>query len=469
MGIYHSSKKSIFGVHQALIIMAASLPVFKGKNPLLPGAEFLKDPFAFTTGPGLELGDFYRVPFILRKVFVTTDLEAIRHVLQVNQKNYHKSVAYRHLKMALGNGLVTSEGETWRRNRRLAQPTFYKKQLEGLFEKMVSVAEGYVAELTQRCEKSGSLQVDISTEMMGVTADIVLKTLFSTENQTDVSEIYRIMVEAQDYIIQRTVKPWLTPFSFLFGKHRRFKKDMEWFDSNLFSVIEERKKDPNPPADLLTMLLQSRYEDTGEPMEDKQLRDEATTLFAAGHETSSNALTWTLYLLAQHPEIMEKLRAEIKAVFGDETPSFENLRKLEYTTMVLQESMRLFPPAFAVGREPQADDEVLGVPIPKGSVMFISICGLHRHPKYWERPNEFFPEHFTAENIAKRPKMSYLPFGAGPRMCIGNHFAMMEMQLLLVLLARQVQFELVTSSPVEAEPLVTLKPKHGIQMRLRSR
>lgn len=450
-------------------VMQKDIPVFKGKNPLLPGAEFLTDPFRFTTGPGLELGDFYRVPFIFRKVFVTTDLEVIRHVLQTNQKNYHKSVAYRNLKMALGNGLVTSEGEVWRRNRRLAQPTFYKTQLEGLFNSMVEVAEKYVGNLTGRAAGPAGLEVEIAEEMMGLTADIVLKTLFSTENQTDTSEIYRIMVQAQDYIIRRTVKPWLTPVAYLDGRHRRFKKDMAWFDANLFGIIEQRRNDPDPPNDLLTMLLQSRYEDTGEPMSDRQLRDEATTLFAAGHETSSNALTWTLYLLAQNPMVMEKLRREIEDVLGGRTPKFADLRELEYTAQVIQEGMRLYPPAFAVGREPQADDEILGVKIPKGSVMFISICGLHRHPKYWERPHDFFPEHFSKEKAAERPKLAYLPFGAGPRMCIGNHFAMMEMQLLLVLLVGHFDFNLAAFAPVEPEPLVTLKPKHGIPMSIRPR
>ena len=448
--------------------MPATIPVFKGKNPLLPGAEFLRDPFQFTTGPGYALGDFYRIPFIFRKVFVTTDLEVIKYVLQVNQKNYVKSVAYRHLRMALGNGLVTNEGESWRRHRRLAQPAFYKTQLEGLFRTMVEVAEDYCADLAQRAGHDG-VEVDITEEMMGVTADIALKTLFSSDNPADISEMYRVMKDAQDYVVHRTTKPYLAPFVHLNGRHRRFRKDMDWFDSHLFGLIERRRKDPDPPNDLLTLLLQSRYEDTGEPMGDQQLRDEATTLFVAGHETSSNALSWTLYLLAQQPEVLKKLRTEIDAVLGDRTPTIEDLRRLGYTNMVIQEGMRLYPPAFAVGREPLADDEILGVKIPKGSVVFISICGVHRHPKYWERPQAFFPEHFSKEKTAERPKLAYLPFGAGPRMCIGNHFAMMEMQLLLVLLVRQVHPELVTFSPVEAEPLITLKPKNGIRMRLRPR
>lgn len=447
--------------------MPTTIPVFKGKNALLPGAEFIRDPFKFTTGPGLEVGDFYRIPFIFRRLYVTTHPEVVRHVLQVNQKNYHKSIAYRHLKLALGNGLVTNEGESWRRHRRLAQPAFYKSQLEGLYRSMCEVAERYCQGLAAKAQKS--IQVDISEEMMGLTADIVLKTLFSAENPTDISEMYRIMVDAQDYIVQRTTKPYIIPFAYVNGRHRRFRRDMEWFNGYLYELMDERRKDPNPPNDLLTMLQQSRYEDTGEPMSDQQLRDEVITLFAAGHETSSNALSWTLYLLAQHPDILEKLRTEIDTVLGDRMPAFEELRRLPYTMQVIQEGMRLYPPAFAIGREPQEDDEILGEKIPKGSVVFISICGLHRHPKYWERPNEFWPDHFTPERVAKQPKLTYLPFGAGPRMCIGNHFAMMEMQLLLALLLRRFEFELVVNSPVEPEPLVTLKPKNGIQMRIRPR
>ena len=447
--------------------MKSTIPVFKGKNPLLPGAEFIRNPFDFTIGHAKEMGDFYRVPFIFRKLFVTTNPEVISHVLQKNQKNYVKSVAYRHLKLALGNGLVTSEGDFWRRQRRLAQPAFYKTQLEELFKKMTEVAERYLGDLTQKTA-SGKV-LDLSKEMMSVTADIVLKTLFSAENPADISEMYRIMMDAQDYIVFRTTRPHLIPFGYLNGQHRRFKKDMNWFDSYIHQLIEERRTQADPPADLLTMLLQTRDEDTGETMNDQQLRDEAVTLFAAGHETSSNALAWTLYLLSQHPEILKKLRLEIETVLGNRTPTFEDLRKLTYTMQVIQEGMRLYPPAFAIGRQPVEDDEILGQKIPAGSVMFISIAALHRDPKYWERPADFYPEHFEPEREKQRPRLAYMPFGAGPRMCIGNHFALMEMQLLLAMFVRQFDFELEKNHPVEPEPLITLKPKYGILMRVKER
>ncbi|MCB0521851.1 MAG: cytochrome P450 [Lewinellaceae bacterium] len=447
--------------------MKSNIPVFKGKNPILRGAEFLKNPFLFTTGPGRAIGDFYRIPFIFRKVFVATNHEVVRHVLQTNQKNYVKSVAYRHLKLALGNGLVTSEGEYWRRQRRLAQPVFYKTQLEGIFRAMAEVGERCVAALVKKAAPGQPL--DMAKEMMGITSDIVLKTLFSAESPADLSEMYRIMIDAQDYIVFRTTRPHLIPFVYINGMHRRFKKDMDWFDGYLYRLMDERRKDPNPPNDLLTMLLSARYEDTGEAMDDRQVRDEAITLFAAGHETSSNGLAWTLYLLSKHPAILEKLRTEVEDVLGSQTPSFENLRHLTYTLQVIQEGMRLYPPAFAIGREPVEDDKIMGETIPAGSVIFISIAAIHRDPRYWERPDTFYPDHFLPEIEKERPRLAYMPFGAGPRMCIGNHFALMEMQLLLAMLVRQFDFDLLEDHPVEPEPLITLKPRHGILMKLRGR
>ena len=452
--------------------MPTSIPVFKGKNPLLPGAGFLRNPYEFTIKQAQELGDFFMMPFLLRKIFVITNHEVVAHVLQKNQKNYVKSPAYRQLRLALGTGLVTSEGEFWRKQRRLVQPAFYKTQLEDLFRGMTVVAEKYIFELEAKTANDQPL--DIAKEMMAATARIVLKTLFSTENTADINEMYRVMMDSQDYLVFRTVKPYLIPFTYLNGQHRRFKKDMAWFDGHIFKLINERRKDPNPLAPtgldvLLTMLLAAKDEETGEAMSDQALRDEAVTLFAAGHETSSTALTWTLWLLSQHPVVLQKLRSEIDEVLGDGVPNFEDLRKLTYTMQVIQEGMRLYPPGFAVGRQPIAEDEILGVKIPKKSIMFISIAAMHRDPRYWERPQDFYPEHFNPDAEKERPRLAYMPFGAGPRMCVGNHFALMEMQLLLALLVRQFDFEMVEGHPVEAEPLITLKPKYGIMMHVKKR
>ncbi|MCC6724291.1 MAG: cytochrome P450 [Saprospiraceae bacterium] len=444
--------------------MPTNIPVFKGKNRFLPGAEFLKNPFEFTIQRSQEIGDFYMMPFLNRKIYVTTNHEVVAHVLQKNQKNYRKSPAYRQLRLAVGTGLVTSEGEFWRQQRRLVQPAFYKTQLEDLFRGMSTVAGKYIAELKTKANAGAPL--DMAKEMMEATARIVLKTLFSTEDTADINEMYRIMMDSQDYLVHRTVKPYLIPFTYINGMHRKFKRDIAWFDSYIFKLIEARRNDPNPPNDLLTMLLTSKDEDTGQAMSDRALRDEAVTLFAAGHETSATALSWALWLLSQHPDVVQRLRSEIDAVVGDKMPGFEDLRKLSYTMQVIQEVMRLYPPGFAIGRQPLAEDEILGVKIPTNGIVFISIAAMQRDPKYWERPNDFYPEHFNAEVEKERPKMAYMPFGAGPRMCIGNHFALMEMQLLLALLVREFDFELVAGHRVEPEPLITLKPKYGIMMRV---
>ena len=452
--------------------MPTNIPVLKGKNPLLPGAGFLRNPFEFTIQQTQLMGDFFMMPFLTRKIFIISNHEVVAHVLQKNQKNYIKSPAYRQLRLALGTGLVTSEGEYWRRQRRLVQPAFYKTQLEDLFRGMTVVAGKYIAELEEKTATPEPL--DVAKEMMGATARIVLKTLFSTENTADINEMYRVMMDSQDYFTYRTVKPYFIPLTYINGMHRKFKKDIAWFDGYIYNLISERRSDPNlftplGPNDLLTMLLASKDEETGEAMSDRALRDEAVTLFAAGHETSSTALTWTLWLLSQHPAVVQKLRSEIEDVLGDRMPSFEDLRKLTYTMQVIQEGMRLYPPGFAVGRQPIAEDEILGVKIPKNAIMFISIAAMHRDPRYWERPTEFYPEHFTPEREKTRPKLAYMPFGAGPRMSMGNHFALMEVQLLLALLVRRFDFEVVEGHPVEAEPLITLKPKFGILMKVKAR
>ncbi len=446
--------------------MTASIPAFKSKQSFIRGKEFLKDPLGFTVENAQKIGGFYRVPFYYRKMFVITDLDAVAHVLQVNQRNYHKSPAYKELKLALGNGLVNSEGDFWRKQRRLSQPAFHKKQLEELFMSMTEVAENYLKGFEERAEEKEI--IDMSKEMMNITADIVLKTLFSSDNPSNQKEMYETMEIAQDYIMHRVTNPHLVPFVYFNGRRRKFKKAIQIFDDKVMELIEARRKDPNPPSDLLSMLLMAKDEETGEGMSDKQLRDEAITLYSAGHETSANALVWTLYLLAQHPQIVQRLRSEVVEVLGDKSPAFKDLSALQYTRKVIEEGMRLYPPAYAVGRESQKKDTILGYEIPAKSILFISIYAIQRDPKYWENPNEFDPSRFEPEHAKKRPKLSYMPFGAGPRMCIGNNFAMMEMQMILALLVRKYDFELDKNQKVETNPLVTLKPKVGIKMKVKS-
>lgn len=440
------------------------IPIHKGKNIFTSGLELLNDPVKFTLEKQQELGGFYQVKTLLATIFVTTDPKVINHLLVKNHRKYVKSPAYRQLKLALGNGLVTSEGDSWFRNRRMAQPAFYKKSLHGIFDKIIVTATDFTKSLAA---KKGEV-VDFSQLMMEVTSDIVLNALFTVENSADKEEMHRQVTDAQDYIMYRTTRPYMIPFTYINGMHRRFLKDKKAFDDMAYSFIDGHRNDDNPPADFITLLLQAEDAETGEKMSDLQIRDEAITIFAAGHETSANALCWTTYLLSQHPEIFKKLKAEAQAVFGDRVPQFEDITKLTYAKQVINEGMRLYPPAYVVGREPIEEDEILGTKIPKKSIMLVSIMAAHRNPEVWENPDVFDPDRFLPERAKAIPKFAYMPFGAGPRMCIGNHFAIMEMQLVLALLARDFEFEYMgKKTPPDYLPLVTLKPKDGMKMRIK--
>lgn len=441
--------------------MSKDVPLYKGKGIFGLSTDFLKNVAQFTHEKEAVMGNFYRVKLFV-PLFVAFRPDVIKHVLQSNAKNYRKSRAYDQLKLALGNGLVTSEGHFWRRQRKMAQPAFYKTHLEELFVKMSNVTDRYIIDLKERVQREQVIEID--KEMMQVTADIVLRTLFSSNNPNETDITYKMMVEMQEYVIHRVHKPFFIPLQYINGNHRKFTKYRASFNERIFQLINDRRQMKDRPNDLLSMLLEAKDAETGEGMTDEQLRDEAITIFSAGHETSANALAWTFHLLAQHPEVVEKLRQEEKQILNDKTPTFDDLRQLQYHQQVIEEGMRLYPPAHAVGREAIAEDEIGGVTIPKNGVVFISIFALHRSPKYWKNPLQFNPDRFSPEQKKQHPKLTYLPFGAGARMCIGNHFAMMEMQLLLARLVRHFDFETISDDPIDFIPLITLKPKTAIPL-----
>ncbi len=450
--------------------MQLPIPQFYGRNFIARHREFFKDPLHFALDKRASYGDFFRSHMLLRNIFFLSKPEGVKEVLQSQQKHYRKSPAYDQLKLALGNGLVTSEGDFWRKQRRLAQPAFYKTQLEAIYKLMREVAEDYLLGFEQRNMEGSAF--NLAEEMMKVTADIVLATLFHSrfeEGSDTYEKLYHTMHDTQAYILYCVHHPHLVPWTFINGQRRRFFRDLKVFDDIVYQLIKERKQSDNPPPGLLTMLIQARDADTGEQMTEKQLRDEAITIFAAGHETSANALAWTLYSLAQNPDILTRLRAEVDQVLEDRIPTMAELRKLTYTQQVIEEGMRRYPPAWALGREALQDTEILGEKVPRKSIVFINIYALHHHPDYWEEPERFDPERFAPERVKDRSRWQYLPFGAGPRMCIGNHFAMMEMQLLLALLVRRFDFTLTDGQQVEMQPLITLKPKEGIWMTVKKR
>lgn len=438
------------------------LPVYKEKWPFQNLFKMARHPIRFSDKVFEELGDtaFIKVP--MGYFVISRDPDLMKYTLQTNQKNYKKDPGYEQLALFLGRGLVTSEGDFWRKQRRIAQPAFYKTQLEELYKDMVQVAADFIDELS---EQEGEV-IDISQQMMAVTARIAMKALFSEDMEGGLVEVYDAISFGQEHVISRIMNPLAIPLSYINGKRRKFFRKKQLMDKLVTGLIEQRRAGQSEGNDFLQMLMDARYEDTGEPMEHRQLLDELITIFSAGHETSSNGMTWLFYLLSGHPEIVQRLREEKRKVSGEQLPSFSQLRDLVYTRQVIEESMRLYPPVWTLGRQAIDTDEWNGNVFKKGTIITNAIYHVHRNPNLWEDPERFDPDRFAPEKVKARPKSHYMPFGAGPRMCIGNHFAMMEMQLLLAGMIHKFDFDLVKHQKIDTEPLITLRPRYGMKMRV---
>ena len=438
------------------------LPVSKGHWLMKNMPDMSEDILMHFYRAEKKLGTTFENPVPFIRIISTSEPDFMRHVLQQNHRNYKKGRSYDVLKLILGNGLVTSNGQFWQKQRRLAQPAFHKKNLEDLFNAMGETALEYFDQLAT---KKGT-QIDIAREMMAVTAKIALKALFSNNTEEDLNAVYDSMTGAQRYVTDVMNNPYASIWFNFNGRKKRFRKDREVLNQVVLEAIAKRRKSDKKYPDLLQMMLDATYEDTNEQMDDQQLRDELVTMFSAGHETSANALAWTMHLLAQHPDIVAKMRAEIKEICGDQLPGFQDLRQLTYVRQVIDEGMRLYPPVWGVSRTALADDEYRGVKINKDDIVFCLIYNAHHREDLFEDAESFNPDRFAPEKVKEMTKMSYLPFGGGPRLCIGNMFAIMEMQLLLVGLLQRFDFKLVADQNIDMEALVTLRPRYGIKLAL---
>ncbi|AYV56151.1 cytochrome P450 [Leptospira kmetyi] len=397
------------------------------------------------------------------RIYMIQSPEDVRHVLQENSSNYHKSVFYRELKRVLGKGLLTSEGDFWKKQRRLIQPAFHRQRISEFTHIMADETRNLFEEWDSK-EKNKTLRVDLSEEMMKLTFAIVGKTLFRSDVK-EYSEIIAKNVEtAMEELTKRLTMVFPPPVHWPLPGNRRLLKSIDAMNEVIYELIDQRRK--NSSNDLISMLLEIQDEETGEKMSLEQVRDEAITLLLAGHETTANALTWAFHLLSNHPEIYSKLKEEAKRVLGDRIPTLEDVGSLTYSRMVLEESMRLFPPAWTVERSALGPDTVGGYHVPTGTNVSICIYSIHRDPRFWKEPERFWPERFSEENSKDRPKYAYIPFGGGPRICIGNVFAMTEGILILSMIARKYDLKPVPGHKVELEPLVTLRPKYGMLMDL---
>ncbi|HET7786576.1 MAG TPA: cytochrome P450 [Myxococcales bacterium] len=422
--------------------------------------EVRRDPIRMFLEAFHAYGDVVRFRFGPMVGHLVSSPAGVNHVLAENNKNYGKRTrGYRNLRYVLGNGLLTSEGEFWKRQRRIAQPAFHRQRIAGFAGAMVRAAEEAAASLEAR----RGADVDMHQEMMRLTLRIVGETLLAYDPSDAASEVGAALHFLLSIANKRASRVLHLPPSVPGFENRRFRRALATLDQVVLRIIAERRRNPGDRGDLLSMLMESRDEDTGESMDDRQLRDEAMTIFLAGHETTANALTFTWLLLSRYPATFRDLRAELALVLGGRSPTLADLPRLTLTRRILQESMRLYPPAWIIGRSVIGPDEIGGYRIPAGSILFVSPYVVHRHPALWDDPEGFDPQRFAQEP----PRGAYFPFGGGPRMCIGNGFASMESELLLATLAQRVRPDLVPGHRVELEPSITLRPRYGLRMTIR--
>lgn len=385
----------------------------------------------------------------------------IEHML-LNRDIYVKVEEGGMLRHLLGKGLLTSEGDFWLKQRRLIQPIFHKQRLNNFVQQIADATN----EMLDGWETHPSSEpLDVYSEMNKVTLDIVGRTMFSTNVKSEFDKVNKAITRMLSAVRDRS-RMLRFPLWFPLPSHIRIQRNLQILDDTIQDIINTRRNEKGNFDDLLTMLMDVEDADTAERMTDKQLRDEVLTIFIAGHETTANALAYMLYLLAKNPEAKQKVQVELDALLNPADMTFESLQKLTYTTMVIKEAMRLYPPAWIIVREAATDDIIDGYLVKKGHKVFASPYAMQHSERYWDKPEEFHPERFSPENMKDKPRYAYFPFGGGARLCVGNNFAMMEMQILLALICSRFDFSLPANYKMELTPLITLRPKHGVPLKL---
>ncbi len=445
----------------------ARFPPGPTPRELLPQIRRIQsDAPGFLLSLAKEYGDIAFFPVAKLPVYVVSHPDAIQQVLQNHHRSYSKNtIQYNSLATITGRGLLTSDGTFWLRQRRLAQPAFARSRMLAL-DSIIVPATQRMLEQWQINARTGQV-IDVDAEMMRLTLEVVGKALFSIDLSQEASRLTAAVLTALDHIIYRARNLIVPPDSIPTPRNLRFKRALKTLNEAVYLLIAERRKQGVPGDDLLGMLLQARDEETGEPMNDIQLRDEIITMLIAGHETVASALTWTWYLLANHPAERDCLHSEVTRVLGNRLPSSADLPALTYTAKIFSEALRLYPPAWVITRQVVEEDELLGYPVPPGALVILSPYVVHRLPDFWEDPEAFRPARFDSEGESKRHRFSYIPFGGGPRLCIGSGFATVEAQLIMAQITQQFRLELSPGERVQMDALVTLRPRHGLPMNVR--
>lgn len=438
-----------------------------GAVPLLGHlGAFRKQPLEMLTTWWRRHGDAIRFRLGRRTLYLFSHPDLAEEVLVKQSDRFVKVYDPQRptgLALVLGNGLVTSSGEVWKRHRRIIQPIFHRSRMATMADRMAQVGEQRMAAWNNR---AGST-IDIATEMMQLALEVISQTMFSTSMTQHTDRISHALQISIKHAFDSFSNPLFLPLWVPTARNREFHSVMQFMDGLMYGLLAERRHSRAHHDDLLDLLLQARDEETGEGLSDQELRDEALTIFAAGHETTANALAWTWYLLATHPEARARFHEEIDKVLQGRTPSADDLQLLPYTRAVFDESLRLYPPAPAVQRKAATPTTVGSVSLPEGAFVLVGTYNLHRHPAFWSNPEQFVPERWL-NGARPSNRYAYMPFGAGPRTCVGLHFASVEGPLLLALIGRRYDLQL-AQEKVEPHLMVTLRPKDGLRMTIVAR
>lgn len=456
-------------------VSAASVPA--ARLPIAPGPRY-RTPFAFLRDIRTDILGFlegmhgrYGDVVCARPGWLYSYLvcrpEHAKHVLVDNHKAYRKGVVFQNLRRVAGDGLILSEGELWKRQRRLIGPSFHRKRIA----EMGPLVVGAIQDLLDRWEtdhRDGE-PFDVLPEMSKLALDAVCRAMFGTDILDRADTFHRTVGEALAYAnyLINTFLP--LPFWFPTRRNLRARRTLREGQEMIREIIRSHRERGVDQGDLLSTMLAARDDETGEGMSERQLLDEMQTFLVAGHETTAVALAWAFHLLGRDPEAAQRLRDEVDAVVGSRPPGFEDVPRLGFARRVIDESLRLYPPALATGRQALEEDAIDGWRIPKRANVTISIWVTHRHPELWDEPERFDPDRFLPERSQGRPRLAYLPFGAGPRRCIGEDFALIEATLALASIAQRFRVEAASDRPVAPRPLLTLRPAEPIRVRIESR
>lgn len=437
------------------------LPAPEGNTIVGHLLDLGNDPLGFLT-KCREYGDIVPLRLGLTPACLLMNPELIDRVLK-DRDTFIKSRGFRVLKTLLGEGLLTAEGESWFWQRRLAQPVFQQKRIDRYGAIMVE----YTDRMLQTWHDGETH--DIHADMMRLTLEIVMKCIFDTDvGSNEAAVVSNALDVAMHWFESKRRQNFLVWEWFPRPENVRYRQSIAEMDAAIYGLISARRSQPELGQDLLSMLMAARDEETGQQMDDKLLRDEVATLMLAGHETTANALSWTWMLLAQHPAVRQKLQAELQQVLAGQLPTLEDMRRLTYTNQIIKESMRLYPPVAIFGREVAKEGCTIGdYEVAQGTVITISQWVMHRHPQYFDNPEAFIPERWTEEFEKQLPRGVYIPFGDGPRVCIGKGFAQMEAVLLLATIAQRFEIDLEPNFEIVPQPSITLRPEHGIQAKLK--